>query len=113
MTTILLLLTACLPEYVVHDRVDVIEVNTVYSETGGKVFTQYIFWEWDRWDERHHVVDWTMAKGRPLSGRTLIYDDNRLRRIDAPIVRETHTQNDREVDERTIRPPCQRRGLTK
>ncbi len=59
--TLLMLSHVSVPA-VVHDRVDVIELNHYLDGKGDIVFDQYVFWIWNPEEERHDAVDWRFCK---------------------------------------------------
>lgn len=100
------------------DRVDLIEVNHVFSPEGRPTFAQCIFYTWQ--NERYEVVAWRGLKSADQwphrnyvrGGFTTIwYDGDVLRRVDAYAIRETWTQYDVELAEREILPKHLRREL--
>lgn len=109
-------------ESVVTDTADVIEVNHYFDENGRLVFDQIIFWEWCDEKQRHQVFAWRFAKqpGQfPVRdwGRnafvTTWYDRKLLRCVRGASVRETWTQYDPEVHDRSIAAQNLRRGLSR
>ncbi len=105
---------------VVTDTADVIEINHYFDENGRLVFDQIIFWDWCDERENHHVVAWRFAKHvsqRPLRDWarggyvTSWRDGDLLRRVHSASLRETWTQYDPEVQDRSLYSQHLRRGL--
>lgn len=105
---------------VAFDTVDVIEINHFYDENGRHVFDQAIFYDWCGVECRHQVRAWRLVKTPnqiPALNHTRgLYeatwqDGDVLRKIHAGSVRETWTQYDPELVERTSLPREQRREL--
>lgn len=46
-----------------HNKVDLIEVNTVYGEDAFPMFTQTIFWDWSPINAQYIVRAWKMNEG--------------------------------------------------
>lgn len=115
------------------ERVEVIELNHLYYDDGDHWMDQVIFWEWRsvpvpgstplRFEERLHVRDWCgdindPKISRDARGYSCVWlewpDDEHLRRVRAPIFRETWSQGidaDAErLDARKL-PHTARRGL--
>ena len=118
------LLTRIENDPILHDSVDVIEVNHCYSEAGEERFTQVIFWRWQNSypDGRYVVVDWRMIKEKQLLPRRdhrkkcyylIWWDQNFWRSVKSISFKETWTQYDPEVDNRKLHPVERRRGLHK
>ena len=104
----------------IRDAVDVIEVNHFYDDCGRHVFDQQIFWDWS--GTRYQVVAWRLIKSPEMlphrdwkrGGYVAMWRDNEtLREVRAPAIRETWTQYDPELAERQVLPQEQRRHLTK
>lgn len=123
MFALLLSAVAMIPsDAVVLDEADVIEVNHYFDKDGNLVFKQVIFWRWRNDSANHHVFAWRFAKQSsqiPVhdwarNGYVSIwYDGQVLRCVRSRAIRETWTQYDPEVHDRTLF--CQRRrcGLLK
>jgi hypothetical protein len=130
-------LTAVVPvETIVSERCDLIEVNHFYSPEGHKILTQLIFYDWHvetlGWLEGwYEVRDWRLVRRKtvekehdkdhmesmlPVLDHTGLYharwsDNKELREVSAPVVRETWTQYDPELIDRSRLPVNARRGL--
>ena len=116
MTVVALLLLTLIPhDPVLHDTVDIVEINHVHDANGRLVLTQLIFWDWE--DGQFQVVGWKMKGSiRPperASGgfKTIWADKHRLRVVSSHSTRETWTQYDPEVAARKTLPKRARRGL--
>jgi len=101
-------------------EVDLLELNSLYDNNDQRVFEQMIYYEWDRVDNRYHVVDWRLLKHRGMipikQGRyyeTIWMDGDQLRRVRAKYYRKTWSRTDPEIGERERLPKDQRRGLIK
>ncbi len=110
---------------IVEDRGEVIEVNHYYDDRGDLVFSQLILW--DTYTSTKpgelpsflQVVAWRMIKN-PFTRPRRIHDGYSaswmdgevMRRVSAPVMHETWTQHDREVDARDEFPKARRRELT-
>lgn len=49
----------------VSERVDLIELNHLFSEDGGSCFDQVIFYEWSHDYSRFHVIAWYLLDNAP------------------------------------------------
>ena len=124
---ILILLCDINHDPVVHDQVDTIELNYVYTD-GKFGFRQYIFWDirGRPTGPTDSVVDWRMANDLSLphydhrQRRWILFwcdtshldRDARYRQVIAISFRVTHTNYDQELLERKILPPKWRRKLS-
>jgi hypothetical protein len=106
---------------VIEDHADVIEVNHYFDENGELVLEQVIFWLWHPGEGVFHVLDWRFKKSELQVPRrewhrdgyvTIWVDGVHLRRVRAPVFRETWYQFDPEVDNRRLLPQHMRRGLS-
>ena len=97
---------------VVTDRVDLLEVNHFYDANGEPVFTQFIWWDYNRAENRYDVRAWKLDKGEPQQGGTVTWWDGGVRRVVAGQRRETFTQFDPELTAREVLSTDRRRGLT-
>lgn len=107
------------------DEVDVVEINRVVDGEAEVVFRQIVFWKWYSIDCNYHVVDWRryLCEGSILQPPSRIKDkwtfrwkdskDKCWRVVRSPILRETWTVRDPEVDDREFVPQENRIGLTK
>lgn len=107
---------------VVDDTADMIEVNHYFDQNGQPVFVQIIFWEWLADESAYRVFAWRMLKS---AEQLPVYDwwrecyvscfsdQNVLRRVRAPCVRDTWTQYDPELLDRQFLPQQSRRGLAR
>jgi hypothetical protein len=98
---------------VAYDRCEAVETNWVYNEQGDLVFVQLIFREEDR------IIAWRMARPSiPVATRIkggwryLWLDGDVTREVECRTIYETHTQWDRETEERPYWPPEIRRQLS-
>jgi hypothetical protein len=108
------------PEYVVTDRVDVIEINHFYDEHGKLVFDQILYYEWSAAQSRYNVRAWRLLKSPAQVPQrdwqrgdfvARFYDGDALREVRAATMRESWTQYDPELIEREYLPKEQRREL--
>lgn len=113
------------PEDVLRERVDLLEVNVLYTDDGQYSMSQLIAWEWK--GERYRVIDWRAMKSgdqwpqRQWSSvkgggyKVLWKDGEVLREIYAPAFRYTESQHgvggDPELLDREFTPKEERRGL--
>lgn len=119
--TLALLLIAILPPTeqtgVVTDSVAVIELNKVYDDSAKPILDQWIFHE--RTDSGFRIRAWRLDRGTTIqrhpSGDYMLmwHDGNTLRQVRARVYRETHTQYDVELRERSIYAKDQRAELSK
>lgn len=102
------------------DRVDLIEVNHVYDQSGRPVLDQVIFYRWSHADARYQVVAWRLLRSpgqvpqRDWRKRVYVsqwFDAALLRKVIAGQRRETWTTYDPEMAERAIYPIEYRREL--
>ena len=109
-------------EDVAVDRVDLIELNHFYDEQGKQVFDQIIFYDWSATRGRYNVLAWRLLKhSSQLPVRdwstgdfVTVWQDNAvLREVRAETMRESWTQYDPELIERSFLPKEQRRELRK
>jgi hypothetical protein len=107
---------------VVFEHVDLIEVNHYYDDKGQHVFDQLIFYDWSPQCCRYDVRDWRLLKNPaqiPVRNwqrgdyEATWHDGNLLRKVHADGVRETWTQYDPELVQRTALPKEKRRELFK
>jgi hypothetical protein len=123
-TTLLLVCSALGTNPVRHvevDSVELIEFNHFYDEQGRHVFDQMIFYDWSQRDLRYQIRDWRLIKNANQAPR---YDAQRgvyaatwhdglmMRQVRGAAFRETWTQYDPELIERSHLPKEQRRELT-
>ena len=90
----------------IRERVDVIETNHFHDEHAKLVFTQRIFWRFNKHECRYEIIAWRMVKpenNHYITGKQFVFmDDGRtLRKIDAVSVSESWTQFDVELIGRT------------
>jgi hypothetical protein len=99
----------------IEDVIDVVEINHFYSDNGDLIFDQLIYYRWSDPAERYQVVDWRLVKKSaqiPCHGIAIWLDDETLRRVRVRHgVRETWTQHDPELLERSLLPVEERRKL--
>jgi hypothetical protein len=103
---------------VVEDECAAIELNTFYDDDGKEIFKQWIFYE--ATSNGFRIQAWRLAKG-DAGGPSRVgkvwqvcwHDGDTTRVVRASIYRETHSQYDPELRERSTWPKELRRGLTK
>lgn len=122
MNIIQAIVIACLcilpaPSPVLRDSVCVLEINSYFDDEGRLVFSQLIGWEdndtvrfWRLAKEPSHVPSRDWANG---GYRVTFTDGERVRTVTAASFRETWTQWDVELANRSVVPPEQRRELRK
>lgn len=107
-------------EGMIHERVDLVELNHCYDEAGKHAFDQVIFYEWSPGRQVYQVLAWRMVKhSSQVPQRDARRDDfvatwqdgPVLRRVRATTFRETWTQHDPELTARATLPKENRRGL--
>ena len=107
-------------EETVCDSVDLVEVNHFYDEEANPVFDQVIFYDWSDEQNRFQVRAWRLVKDSAqlptrdwsTGGYQMIWNDGQiLRSVHAKAMRETWTQHDPEMRERSYFPKEQRREL--
>ncbi len=107
---------------VVFEHVDLIEINHYYDDKGQHVFDQLIFYDWSPQSCRFDIRDWRLLKSPaqiPVRNwhrgdyEATWHDGNKLRKVQADAVRETWTQYDPELAQRTALPKEKRRELFK
>lgn len=94
---------------VLCDVVCTLELNHFYDDQCKLVFDQYIFY-----DEDDNVIDWRMIKSSDYltKGKLIFHDVDRLREVRFTSFKETWTQYDPELENRSILPKEKRRGLS-
>jgi hypothetical protein len=107
--------------HVTVDQVDVIEYNHFYDEQGRHVFDQLIFYDWSPRENRYQIRDWRLIKTvsqapyhdqqRGLYVATW-HDGLTLRQVRGHAIRESWTQYDPELVERSVLPKEHRRELS-
>lgn len=99
---------------VAHDHVSIIEHNHFYDEQGRHVFTQNIFWRWNKYESRFDVIDFRLVKNgeRPVSKTLIWMDGGTLRKVHANNVQESWTQVDPELENRLVLPKEKRQELS-
>jgi hypothetical protein len=127
---IVLLSIIPLKDDAIADECHTLELNHYFDGCGQRIFSQWIFWEWNEKESRNDVVDWRMADNgntprnelsranrsvKKIDGgyRVNFRDYETTREVTAKEFRETWTQFDPEVEQRKILPTDQRRLLTK
>ncbi len=109
-------------EDVAKDRVDLVELNHFHDEEGKHVFDQVIFYDWNARAGHYDVRAWRLVKHRSQipfrdweRGQyvTLWQDGTVMRKVQAQTMRESWTQHDPELVERSFLPKEQRRELRK
>lgn len=118
MHTIILLVLSIVPyDQPLTNTVDVIELNHFYDENGKHVFDQLIFYDWNKYTCRHDVVAWRLVKDGNLPTkylgryRSCWSDGGVWRTVYATSYRESWTQYDPELVERSNLDKNKRRGL--
>lgn len=103
---------------ITEDRVELVELNTYYDDHGKLLFSQLIFYNWDKENSRYEIIDWrfyraeaTLFSFRGTGSLVILYDDDRLRKIQCKFFRDTHTQYDPETLDREILPKEKRKKL--
>lgn len=111
MAAILLLIACILPVGSEPARCDRIELNRVYNDDGQLWLEQVIFWRWEP------AVGWACEGWRRLDHGRLRktphgwrWEEPRHATIEAPVMRQTWTQYDREVENHEVW-PIERRKL--
>jgi len=108
---LVLLILSMLPpinmdHFEVHEEVDLIEVNLVYSSDGCICFQQVIFWRWYPEESEFHVAEWRhLSKVAPIlktedGWRARWKDEKVLRNVTSKIAMESRTWHDIEVLDR-------------
>lgn len=96
------------PPQQLQQRVDLIELNHYFDDSGGHAYDQIIFYEWSPDYRRYHVIAWSLVEND--LGRIPVYDRNRdlhvvdwydrdlkrRRSITSALFRETWSQVDPE-----------------
>ena len=107
------------------DHVDLVELNHYYNEKGRHVLDQVIFYDWSSEAGRYQIRDWRMIKRVSqiprrdwrLGGYVAVWHDplegNVLRKMHAANLRETWTQYDPEIVERSFLKKDKRRKLAR
>jgi len=107
-------------EGMIHERVDLVELNHCYDESAKHVFDQVIFYEWSPSRQVYQVLAWRLVKhpsqvpqsdARRDDFVVTWQDGPVLRRVRATTFRETWTQDDPELAARATLPKEERRGL--
>lgn len=105
---------------VAADQVDMVEVNHYYDDEARHVFDQLIFYDWSASENRFQVRAWRLLKSSAQlpsrnwasGGYDVIWHDGEVtRKVQAKAMRETWTQHDPEMRERSYLPKEQRRRL--
>jgi len=109
-------------EDVAVDRVDLVELNHFHDEQGKQVFDQIIFYDWSPTRGRYNVLAWRLLKHPSqlpvrdwsTGDYVTVWRDNAIvREVRAQTMRESWTQYDPELIERSFLPKDQRRELRK
>lgn len=109
-------------ETVLHDRVDLIELNHHYDDRGWLIMDQVIFYRWSPLHGKYFVRDWRPLKNksqRPQLDRkrglyiSTWYDGPILRTVSSQHFKETWTQFDPELKDAKTLPKQFRRPLLK
>ena len=109
-------------EDVAVDRVDLVELNHFHDEQGKQVFDQIIFYDWSPTRGRYNVLAWRLLKHPSqlpvrdwsTGDYVTVWRDNAIvREVRAETMRESWTQYDPELIERSFLPKEQRRELRK
>jgi hypothetical protein len=108
-------------EAMARESCDLIEVNHFHDEQGRLVFDQVIFYDWRAAENRYAIRAWRLVKNPSqlpqrdwkLGGYASVWHDGGvLRRVSAPVLRETSTQYDPEALDREFIPKENRRELS-
>lgn len=101
-----------------RERVDKIELNTLYDiETGRVVFEQYLFWEYEEWSGFYVLIDWRLNKSgfqhHVRNGKHVIQwtEEGKLYEVESGFFYKTMTDFDMEIVIRDWLPKEKRRGL--
>lgn len=93
------------PSFVPEAKCDLVELNHFHCMDNGRVITQLIFWDWSDDHKQFIVREWRMVKkdtmipvrrSNPSRYVMLWHDENRLVRVIASNMIETHTGYDPE-----------------
>jgi hypothetical protein len=104
----------------VRRNVDLIELNHFVDKQGREVFRQLIFFDWSPQAKRFHVRSWRLLnddsqipirRWNPDGFECSWVDDDFVRYVRSPQMRETWTQEDPERANRKFLPEDQRRPL--
>ncbi|MAG01759.1 hypothetical protein CMI42_00310 [Candidatus Pacearchaeota archaeon] len=107
---------------VAKDKADILELNHYFDDNGKRVFDQIILWNWHHSEGEHHVFAWRFAKqpgqipqrNWSKNNYTIQWLDGKtLRYVESDSQRETWTQYDPEVHDRTFFRQSQRRELSR
>ncbi len=107
-------------ETVVKEAVDVVEYNHFYDEKARLVFDQMMLYRWNKHSCRYDLVCWRLVKSEsqlPVynptkDSYTITWQDgDTLRQVTSNAWRETWTQYDPELEERSIMPKEHRQEL--
>ncbi|TWU34228.1 hypothetical protein [Novipirellula artificiosorum] len=100
-----------------QQQVDLIELNHFVDSDGREVFQQVIFYDWSKASRRFHVRAWRLIKApdqlpirqfSPPMYHCSWYEDRVKRKVNAPTMRETWSQQDPERVNRKFLPEDQR-----
>lgn len=118
--TLIILALAILPPAertgLTSDEVDAIELNHVFDNEGKLILDQLIFHE--QTDSSFRIRAWRLHKGQQVSRHPsgdyvlLWHDGTVLREVRAKLFRESWSQHDPELRERSVYPKDMRRELT-
>lgn len=115
MWAVIILSAVPLSDGIIRDRVDVLEIQHVYSDCGKKTFVQVIGWEVDSRTHREVVAFWRMMKPKeppPIKrGSAWLFQWDERTEDAAGSYRVSHSQTDYELENRNIVPVDRRRGL--
>ena len=112
-----LLVIGTLPWPLEPEVVDFVEINHVCDENAREIFCQAIYWEFDARSSSFRVRAWRLCKGSQIPRgaplRAVWHDEKtkRLRVSQTRSTRQTWTQHDPEVEDRSVWPQEKRRGL--
>lgn len=114
------LLMSIIPQPMLCDTVDRVEVNHVYDGLGQSVFSQIIWSDWSAIDGRFQVRAWRLIKVQAIVPKrrggywvSRWLDGGKRREVRAKQYRETWTQHDPELLEREMLPKKLRTGLAR
>ncbi len=129
MITILTLIAtfSVLPQDILEDRVDLVEINHFYDDKGQLTLDQVIYYNWSEHLSRYQVRAWRLLKTSDQIPRkdwdrneyvAIWHDGDSLRIVHAASLRESWTQYDPEIleqqflaKEKRLELCCKRRRL--
>lgn len=103
------------------DQVELIEYNHFYDEQGRHVFDQVLFYDWSPREMRYQIRDWRLIKTATQAPHYDVqrdlyiatwHDGTSMRQVRGKSIRESWTQYDPELVERSFLPKENRRELS-